>query len=211
MDRKYTIALAIIALAILLVFIGSASFAYFASTYTQSGNNQTINVTTRTVTSIVYTSGDNINFANINLTKGETVAENVILSSNQFNIAVKGDSASGGSITFGIQLQNLNTTFVQSEKATTAGTNDIVCDVYESDSVNVKGTNKIASGVDCLSPDAEDGTTITLVSSKTINTNANQIVRKYYTVDFVLYNANEVDNTNAGATYTATIAVTGLD
>lgn len=197
MNNNKKILVPAIAIGILLVIVIGASFAYFASTYTQSGNNQTVNVTTKTITAVTYTTGASVSASNVALASG---AGNYTLSSPQFNIFVKADSANGTTTTYDINMNTTASTFLD----TGGEMEDITCSLYRSTASGTKGT-LIASNVDCRTVGVHK------VYSESITLAANVSTTYYYTLDIVLYNSPEVVNTNAGKSFAGTITITNMN
>ncbi len=199
MERKNTLLLTVIAVATLLVAVVGATFAYFASTYTQSGNDQTVNVSTRTMATVTYTTGANILAENQDLVSG---AGDKVLSSGEFNIAVTADTVRSTEITFDIGVNFTSNSFVQTQAATDATRNDVECQLY---SGTTSGSLTKLATVDCTGKSGK----VVLTDDAEINLGTASTT--FYRLDVVLFNAETVENTNVGKSLTGTIYIEGLD
>ncbi len=198
MEKKTRIFISVVTVLTLIVTLIGATFAYFASTYTQSGNAQTINVTTRTMATITYTTGASINGSNLTLASG---AGDKTLASGEFNIAVTRDSVKTDDVTFKIGINFTKNEFIQTEKATTANRNDVECRLY---SGTTSGNLTLVGTVDCTGKSGN----VDIKNNASINIGTNSTT--YYRIDIVLYNAGTVDNTNVDKELSGTIYIDGL-
>ncbi len=183
--KKNTIPIIVGISAFALVIIGS-TFAYFASTYTTVGTTQTTNLSTQSVTTVVYNNSSEINLQDANPGTTQTAS---------FNLVYNAFSPTAIAQTYNIVWNITNNTFT--------GTGELLYTLSKSTD-NINWTN-VATDVDCTTFTGEN----TIATNETISSlnGATTTIYWRFTLNFV----NKADaQGNMNADLAGYLSVTGI-